>query len=139
MPIDGGGKCLTTFCWFFGITGYQKVNPGVAYVELDGVNYATNTNIPFDKLPAGRMQVRIVAGVLNNEAGNGKGVQINTAGGALCEVVWNGGAGAAARRIGAWTDVPYTTDLEISIKVKASSATEDLTLYYVVLEIAYAP
>lgn len=137
MPIEGGGKVITAFCWFFGITGYQKVNPGVAYVNLDAVNLATNTVLPFDRLPAGRMQARIIAGASGNEAGNGKGVRINTAGGPLCEIVWNGAA--TWRAIGAWTNVTLTTDLEVGIEVKASSATEDITLYYVVLEIAYAP
>ena len=81
---------------------------------------------------------RMVLNVQGNEAGAGKGIQAydSTNAQALCEKTWDG---AAVQRaiVGAWTKpatIP-TTDITIQVREKASSVTEDLTIYKAELQV----
>ncbi|MBU1066977.1 hypothetical protein KKE60_04290 [Patescibacteria group bacterium] len=114
-------------------TGTLSAAPGVAYVEFD---QSLRTSIDFSAIRGTRARVLITA--QGNEAGAGKGIEIFDSGGAaqLCEVIWNGAA-IALNAPGAWTAFSLNLDTGFQVRVKGSSATENITVYTVDLQIEY--
>lgn len=104
---------------------WTESNPDTAYVEM-------NSRLRFI-LDYGRLlenQIRIVGRADGNEAGTPKGVEIydNTNSVQLCEHTW---AGNMLENIDSgWQDLPfYSGEAKIHVRVKGSSATEDLNFY----------
>ena len=56
-----------------------------------------------------------------------------TDGAQLCEVLWNGAA--TDNYEGAWTAIDHNGDHLLAIRGKASSATEDLAITVIILEL----
>jgi hypothetical protein len=108
------------------VSGLTKTDPGTSYVEFNAVCKRVVDL-------TGVKQARISVAAAGNEDGSGKGVCIYdvTHGQVLCEITWSGSTAIYAA--GSWTDIDVG-EITISIYVKGSSATEDITLYQVVLE-----
>lgn len=110
-------------------------DPGVAYAEFSA---NIRAKIDFSKIQA--FESRIVVTAQGNEVNDPttKGIEIyNQTGGAqLCQVEWLGNALQQALA-GSWTATTISADSELRIRVKGSSATEDITIYAVDLEVQY--
>ena len=106
------------------------VNPGTAYVEASS---NLRASVPFGVDAPGYVRI-VVAQASGNEAGSSKGLQVwnVTDSAAVCEVTWNGTG--AADRAGAWTATALAADKMVTLRVKGSSATEDMTFGAVHLE-----
>ncbi|MEM2906051.1 MAG: polysaccharide deacetylase family protein [Candidatus Bathyarchaeia archaeon] len=109
---------------------FTKTDPGTGYVFLHG---ALTHPLPFDL--ARVKQVRVVVTAQGNEAGNGKGVAIwnQTDGVMLCEATWNGSARQDGLA-GPWTEVNLTAQKSLLPYVKGSSASEDISVYRIVMQ-----
>ena len=108
-----------------------KAAPGVAYIEVDATKRWTCDLQCWERAKIS------VASAVGNEAGAGKGICIydRTAAAVLCEVTWNGAA--SANRTGLWTDISaVNASHELSVYVKASSVTENITSGTVYLELS---
>lgn len=118
---------------FSNTAGQAHAAPGVAYAEFDA---DFRTNIDFSTIKA--IQARIIVTAQGNEAGNGKGVEVYNATGTvqICEVTWDGAALQSALA-GSWATTVPTVASQLQIRDKASSGTENMTLYTVDLEIDY--
>jgi len=118
---------------FQDMSGQVAQAPGTIYVELDQTLRAM---IDFSAIRGTR--ARVVVSAQGNEAGDSKGIEVYLNGVAqVCEVTWNGNA-LQVCLAGSWTAlVGYGTDLTLQVDVKASSATENITVYTVDLEIEY--
>jgi len=119
---------------FYTLTaGTAVAAPGTAYVEFDA-NY--RANIDFSTIHAAR--ARIVVTAQGNEAGNGKGIEIydSTGPAQVCEVTWDG-VGLQNAVAGSFATTVPTVASELTIRVKASSVTENITIYTVDLEVEY--
>jgi len=116
------------------LTQIVAAAPGVAYVELSALY---RTNIDFSKLAVN--QARVIVSAIGNEAGAGKGIQIwnATDGAAICEVTWDGNAQQNALA-GALTTCNLRTAKNIYVRVKGSSATENITVDKVELQFTFA-
>lgn len=68
------------------------------------------------------------------ESGSGKGVALHDGTNVVAEVTWDGNT--EALRTGSFTSVTFTTDTTLQLHAKGSSATEDLILGLVVVELA---
>jgi hypothetical protein len=120
---------------FFNDTGLVVSAPGVAYVE------ATNkarTLLDFSRVEA--VYMRIITIAQGDEAGADKGMEIYDLAHTqqLCEVEWTGNALSYAA--GLWIDVTalaLADDTIISLRVKGSSATEDITIYKAAMQLRY--
>jgi hypothetical protein len=108
----------------FETTGKVYTAPGINYVDVDA---SAKTKIDFTTwMPK---LIRIVVTAQGNEAGNAKGYAVYTSGGVKeCEVIWNGNA-LQTCLAGSWTTFSETTDLQLVLRVKGSSGTEDMTCY----------
>lgn len=108
--------------------------PDVAYVELSALY---RSNIDFSKLAV--KQARVIVSAIGDEAGAGKGIQIwnTTDGAAICEVTWDGNAQQNALA-GALTTCNLRTAKDIYVRVKGSSATENITVDKVELQFTFA-
>ncbi|RLI45030.1 hypothetical protein DRO69_06060 [Candidatus Bathyarchaeota archaeon] len=106
--------------------GQTVTDPGTDYVTAFP---SAITKIPFDKFKP--KKIRIIAYAGGNETGSGKGIALwdGTAGAIICEVTWDGSGNGL--RVGDWTDVDISTERSVWLKVKGSSATEDITVYRV--------
>jgi len=113
--------------------GETYLNPGVAYAEWDA---NLRTKIDFSHIKA--VNARVVVTAVGNEAGSGKGIEVYDVTGtaSICEVTWNGAA-AQQGLAGSWTSVTKTADSVLTVRVKGSSATEDITVYVVELQVEY--
>jgi hypothetical protein len=122
----GYRKVVDRLNLFSSTAGTTKTDPGTAYVEF---NYQMRRVIDL----TGVKQARISVSAIGNEAGSGKGVCVYdvTNGQVLCEKTWDGSTQIWAA--GNWTDIDVA-EIKISVYVKGSSATEDITIYQVVLE-----
>jgi len=111
--------------------GITKTDPGTTYVDLFA--HYSYTIYYFDKFRA--KYARIVVRAAGTETGPGKGVCLwnDTDKTVLCEAVWDG---AGIRDVhGPWTDVSgLTAAKSIRVQVKGSSATEDMTVWKIVVE-----
>lgn len=111
--------------------------PGTAYTEAAPLPNK-RARVPFNKFNV--LNSRVVVTAQGNEVGSGKGVEIwNQTGSAqLCQVTWSGNALQQALTA-AWSNAHRpTADSELRIRVKGSSATENLTIYAVDLELEIA-
>jgi len=130
-------QCLVRL--FFTAQGYLVENPGTEYVEIASYNLRTKlTKLDFLKLNP--VMSRVIVTASGNEK-EWKGVDIYDVSREiqLCEKVWSG-TGTQRTLAGAWTLFPlttYRTDDVIAIRVKGSSATEDITLYAVDWQLLY--
>lgn len=118
-----------------GSSKYTYTNPNTSYTET---YQKVRTKFDFSKINV--VCMRIVVTAQGNEAGAGKGIEIYDVTGtqSLCEVTWDGNA-AQQGLAGAWTNTNIpTVDSVITIRVKGSSATEDIDLYQAELQIFYA-
>lgn len=116
------------------LTQIVATAPDVAYVELSALY---RTNIDFSKLAV--KQARVIVSAIGDEAGAGKGIEIwnNTDGAAICEVTWDGVAQQNALA-GALTTCNLRTAKDIYVRVKGSSATENITVDKVELQFTFA-
>ncbi len=110
------------------------VNPGAAYAEVDA---KLRTKIDFSKFTAKNARV-IISGIGNETPCAGKGIEIFnvTDGAAICDVTWDDNAQQNALA-GAWTVCALTAEKEVTIRVKGCSATEDITIDRVELQIEF--
>lgn len=123
---------------FFDEEGEEDVDVGTAYAEYikTGVQVSRD-KIDFDKFNS--VAMRIVVTAIGNEAGAGKGIEIydvtNTT--QLCEVTWDGSAQQIALS-GSWVaQNSMIGDVTICARLKGSSATEDITIWKIELQIMY--
>jgi hypothetical protein len=106
--------------------------PGTAYVELSAlvrqqVNFASTH----------QLEARVLVQGYGTGTGNAKGVAITQSDGTvIAEVTWNGTA--AGLKVGTFIPVSLTTDQEVQLRVKGSSATEAVILASVVFDLRYA-
>ena len=110
-------------------------NPGTTYTEATDT---LGTSLDLDKLPTG-CYYRLVVTCRGNEAGNYGFRAWNTNDGeAICVVEWNDATGNTVKYqfAGSWTQYTKTGDKDIRIEVKAASATADVDLWYIELQIA---
>jgi len=116
------------------LTQIVATAPDVAYVELSALY---RTNIDFSKLAV--KQARVIVSAIGDEAGAGKGIEIwnGTDGAAICEVTWDGNAQQNALA-GALTTCNLRTAKDIYVRVKGSSATENITVDKVELQFTFA-
>jgi len=127
-------QCLVRL--LFAAQGYLVENPGTEYVEI--ASYNLRTKLDFLKLNP--VMSRVIVTASGNESG-WKGVDIYDVSREIqiCEKLWSG-TGTQRTLTGAWTPFPLTTYREddvIAIRVKGSSATEDITLYAVDWQLLY--
>lgn len=119
---------FTGFSAFREQGGYVKAAPGVNYIIIDNCSAFM---LDWDKFKPNK--VRIVFTAQGNEAGAGKGIELydSTSAAQVCEKTWDGNAlqsGLASN----WTAFTKTTgDRGYHIRVKGSSGTENITIYYV--------
>jgi len=113
--------------------GATLVDPGTAYAEA-GVLARCRAKIDFSLLKVS--SVRVVVSGIGNEAGAGKGVEIYnvTDGASVCVVTWDGNAQQDGLA-GSWTAFTPTAEKVLAVRVKGSSATEDITLHSVTLQL----
>lgn len=104
-------------------------NPGTSYVEM---NSRFRQTIDFSKIPAN--QIRIMGKSQGNEGGTPKGIEAydSTNTQALCEHTWGGNGVEDVDS--SWTALPSSligsaTPIVIQIRVKGSSATEDMDTF----------
>jgi len=116
------------------LTQIVAAAPGAAYVELSALY---RTNIDFSKLAV--KQARVIVSAIGNEAGASKGIEIwnNTDGAAICEVTWDGNVQQNALA-GALTTCNLRTAKDVYVRVKGSSATENITVDKVELQFTFA-
>jgi hypothetical protein len=114
-------------------TGVTATTPDTSYTEDAGFTMY-RTGVDFRYMDAALARV-IVSGI-GDEAGNGKGVEIydTTNAASIAAVTWDGNAQQNAV-VGAWTTCTTITDVVLAVRVKGSSATEDITLNKVVLQL----
>ena len=114
----------------------SHANPGVAYVEFNLCN-RFRARIDFSTIQVNRVRATVTA--QGNEAGAGKGIEIynNTGAAQLCEVTW-AGVDPQFSLPGNWVASTINADSELWIRVKGSSATEDIDLFMVSLELEYS-
>ena len=109
-------------------TGVVVLAPGTTYIEpslmwRQQVNFAAPTSLQ------GRMKVS----GFGTESGSGKGVALtDDAGAVICEVTWDGTD--EQTRIGDFTEVTITVDTLSQLRVKGSSATENVLLRHIAVE-----
>ena len=110
------------------------VNPNTSYVEVDT---KLRTKVDFSKFTAKNARV-IISGIGNETPCAGKGIEIYnvTDGAAICEVTWDGNAQQNALT-GSWIACVLSAEKEITIRVKGCSATEDITIDRVELQIEF--
>lgn len=108
-------------------------NTGTSYKEP---TTSLRVKIDFSKIPADQIRLNFTA--IGDEAGNGKGIEIydvtNTQ--QLCEKTWNGAANQVCE-VTSWTSLPSNvvgSEVILTIRVKGSSVTEDMTVYTVVMQ-----
>jgi len=111
-------------------------DPGTTPVEI--ASYNLRTCLDWAKLVP--KKCRVIATASGNELG-WKAVEIYDVSREtfICDVEW-GGTGINRTLRGLWYDFPlknYRDDDVITIRVRGSSATEDITLYVVDLQILY--
>lgn len=111
--------------------GYTVGAPGityVAYVVGGSGNLCVGTDTGLYR------QVRLVVQGAGNEAGSGKGMRLTNFSG-LPEVTWSGIS--VSTYLGPWTNITDFTQNGGStyLSIKGSSATENLTIYFVSLEL----
>ena len=116
------------------LTQIVAAAPDVAYVELSALY---RTNIDFSKLAV--KQARVIVSAIGDEAGAGKGIEIwnATDGAAICEVTWDGNVQQNALA-GALTTCNLRTAKDVYVRVKGSSATENITVDKVELQFTFA-
>ena len=120
---------------FYNEDGEAVATPGTSYDET--LSDVCRIKIDFSKFDSVRMRVVVTA--QGDEAGNNKGIEVYDVTGAaqLCEVEWNGNTLQVALA-GSWTaQNSMTVDSELTVRFKASSGTESLTVYRVELQIMY--
>lgn len=116
--------------------GLTATDPGTTYVDPGGSFANLDTKVDFGQVE-GSIQTRIVVGGYGNDAGSDKGAAIYTTGGTkLCELEWNG-TGVQIGVAGSWTALPggVTADTRLELRVKGATATEDLVLHRVELQV----
>ena len=107
-------------------------NPGTSYVELTPLEKYRSA-VDFTYMDA--RLARVVVSGIGNEAGT-KGVEIynTTDGSTVCNVTWTANTQQNALA-GSWTSIALTAVKTLAIRVKGYSATEDISLDKVVLQI----
>jgi len=113
--------------------GYSVPNPGTNWVNIHG---KFRRRVNFQGQQGGRLRARILVSAVGNEAGT-KGLRIydETNSQELCKYEWSG-TGNQFQGVGDWTDLPANLgDIDIMPQVYASSATEDITIYAIAMEI----
>ena len=103
--------------------------PGTTYAEI---STAYRQNLDFADITA--IEARIMARGWGTESGSGKGVALHDGTNVVAEVLWNGNT--EALRVGAFTTVSLDNDVALQLHAKGSSATEDLIIGMVVVELA---
>ncbi|KKM66933.1 hypothetical protein LCGC14_1476230 [marine sediment metagenome] len=119
---------------------YVDANPGTTYVDFNngfGQPAAhANTSIDFSVLRP--TFARVIIGGSGNEAGSDKGILIaDSSDNELCRVEWDGSA-TKIGLAGDWKALApdaFIADILTKIRVKGSSATEDITIRRVELQI----
>lgn len=113
VPLVPGGAVITV------------TDPGTAYV---GVTNSAFYQENVDNSARKYRFARIVARVTGNEAGATKGIAVFRGATQVCDVTWSGTAATSV--VGAWVAFVDTNngDQAYSIRVKGSSATEDITV-----------
>ena len=120
-------------CLFVDADGRTKADPGTSYTAF----VASGGGSPIGGMNLGQYkEARLIVQGAGNEAGAGKGVEF-LGPSSLCSVEWTGSS--PATYTGDWTTIPAdwkTSDVPSSqyLRVKGSSGTEDITLYYVLLQ-----
>ena len=120
---------------------FTDAAPGTTYVTFDsgsglpGVH--TNFDVDFRLFTAD--YARVISSGIGDEGGNGKGIRItdDTDFNTLCEVEWNGSSFQTAVP-GLWSPLAPTLwneKKELLIRVKGSSATEDISIRRVDVQI----
>ncbi|MBA7709342.1 hypothetical protein ES703_118257 [subsurface metagenome] len=107
--------------------------PGTAYIELSALY---RTNIDFSRLAVKR--ARVIVSAIGNEAGAGKGIEIynSSDAAAICAATWDGSAQQNGLA-GSWTVCSLRAAKDIQVRVKGSSATEDITVDRVELQLMF--
>ena len=107
-------------------------NPGTSYVELTPLEKYRSA-VDFTYMDA--RLARVVVSGIGNESGT-KGVEIYnvTDGSTVCNVTWTANTQQNALA-GSWTSIALTAAKTLAIRVKGYSATEDISLEKVVLQI----
>ncbi|MBA7606694.1 hypothetical protein ES703_13844 [subsurface metagenome] len=116
------------------LTQVVATDPDTAYTELSALY---RTNLDFSKL--GIKEARIIVSGIGNEGTAGKGIQIwnSTDSAEICKVEWNGDTQQNALA-SSWATVSLRKAVDVQIRVKASSATEDITVDKVELQLRAA-
>ncbi len=116
---------------FVGDTTYTDI--GTTYAE-GGKGALMRTKVDFSKFLGAR--ARILVGGCGNEAGAGKGVEIYnlTDGVQICEATWDGTSVQSALT-SAWVTLTLNREIILTVRVKGASATEDIFLNRVALQI----
>jgi len=117
--------------------GETFTDPGTSYVEwTTGGKTTLRTTIDFTQLKPKFVKVLVVAE--GNESGSGKGIEIYDPANSqsIVAVTWGGTALQCPAGSG-WGS--FTSELSrlLTVRVKGSSATEDITIYRVELQIIY--
>ncbi len=107
------------------------VAPGTSYVEFSALY---RTNLDFTKISV--KQARVIVSAIGNEAGAGKGIEVydSSTPGGICAVTWDGNTQQNGLA-GAWTNCNRRAATDIQVRIKASSATEDMTVDKVELQL----
>lgn len=103
--------------------------PGTTYAEISDAYRQ-----PLDFADLTSTDARILVRGWGTESGSGKGVALHDGTNVVAEVTWDGNT--EALRTGSFTSVTFTTDTTLQLHAKGSSATEDLILGLVVVELA---
>ncbi|MBA7644657.1 hypothetical protein ES703_52401 [subsurface metagenome] len=116
------------------LTQVVATDPDTAYTELSALY---RTNLDFSKL--GIKEARIIVSGIGNEATAGKGIQIwnSTDGAEICKAEWDADSQQNALA-GSWATVSLRKAVDVQIRVKGSSATEDVTVDKVELQLRAA-
>lgn len=107
--------------------GLTIANPGTSYTEADA---ALRFACIFDTGMGAWTKIRLRARCKGNEEGNDKGIEVwhQTDEEQLCEITWDGNT--KSNRDSGWVTIDKTGSSWIQTRVKACSASEDITIYF---------
>ena len=118
-----------SFIFWFDPSGQLNEDPGTSYV-------ARTTAEQKPVVLTDIAEARVVVTAEGNEADSGKGIEIYNSTDAvqLCEVTWDG-TSRQDGLAGSWTAVAISGEKTLIPRYKGSTATEDLTTYWVELQV----
>jgi hypothetical protein len=124
--------------WLAEDGGITQSDPGTSYTNLNfgssTGSLTANTFVDFSRLTD--VEARVIANASDNAASGTKGIRVarNSDGLQIGGVVEWTGTGFAVR-VGSWAAVSLTADTEIKVQIKSGTATGDMALYRVELQL----